>query len=52
VLDATVCFEVHAGEMSKLLVLLLLVLAVVLIHAGTYGVTASPREDRVASLQR
>ena len=39
-LDATVCFENHAGDMTKLLVLWLLVLAAVLIHAGTYGFTA------------
>ena len=44
-LDATVCFENHAGDMTKLLVLWLLVLAAVLIHAGTYGFTACPREN-------
>jgi hypothetical protein len=51
VLDATVCFEVHAGDMAKLLVLWLLVLAAVLIHAGTYGFTACSREDRLAASQ-
>ena len=49
-LDATVCFEVHAGDMTKLLVLWLLVLAAVLTYAGTYGFIACPRDDRLAGL--
>ena len=51
-LDVTVCFEVHSDDMTKLLVLWLLVVSAVLIYAGTYGFTACPRDDRLADLQR
>jgi hypothetical protein len=47
-----VSFEVHAGDMAKLLVLWMLVVAAVLTCAGTYGFTACPRDDRLADLQR
>jgi hypothetical protein len=47
-----VCFEFHAGDMTKLLVLGLLVLAAVLTYAGTYEFTACQKDGRLAALQR
>jgi hypothetical protein len=47
VLDASVCFEDQADGMAKLLVLGLLVVVAVLTYAGTYGLTASPRNNRL-----